>query len=147
MSGGWLFGVCAGDDDGVVGVCGYGVGGFDELLVSGAGAGYGESGGPVFGCGVGDDRVGAAAAVELAWWLRMRSTRGRGAWWATCPGTGTGGRSRTRPGPTSGKFGKALDFNGTNARVTSRTPFAAPLEGMTLEAWVYATTVNKNGVT
>ena len=51
--------------------------------------------------------------------------------------TGTRARSRTRPGRRPGKFGKALQFNGTNARVN--VPNAAALQlstGMTLEAWV-----------
>jgi len=44
---------------------------------------------------------------------------------------------------TSGKFGNALSFNGTNARVT--IPDAASLDlttGMTLEAWVYPTALS-----
>ena len=42
---------------------------------------------------------------------------------------------------TTGKFGNALVFNGTNAQVT--VPNAASLQlttGMTLEAWVFPTT-------
>ena len=42
---------------------------------------------------------------------------------------------------TTGKFGNALVFNGTNAQVT--IPNAASLQlttGMTLEAWVFPTT-------
>jgi hypothetical protein len=45
----------------------------------------------------------------------------------------------------SGKYGKALQFNGTNARVN--VPDAASLHlsgGMTLEAWVNPSTVNGN---
>ena len=44
---------------------------------------------------------------------------------------------------TSGKFGNALSFNGTNARVT--IPDTASLDlttGMTLEAWVYPTALS-----
>ena len=45
----------------------------------------------------------------------------------------------------TGKYGKALQFNGTNALVT--VPDAASLQlssGMTLEAWVNPSTVNAN---
>ena len=48
----------------------------------------------------------------------------------------------------TGKYGKALQFNGSNARVN--VPDAAALHlttGMTLEAWVNPSTVNATGVT
>src|SRR5262245_21130959 len=42
---------------------------------------------------------------------------------------------------TAGKFGGALVFNGTNARVTiSDAPSLRLTTGMTLEAWVFPTT-------
>ena len=63
VSGRGLFGVRAGGDDGVDVVGGHGSGGVDELFVSGAGAGHGQPGGPVFECRLGDDGCGAAAAV------------------------------------------------------------------------------------
>ena len=69
---------------------------------------------------------------------------------------GAGTRSRTRPAratrarstnttwTTSGKFGNALSFNGTTARVTvPDAPSLRLTNGMTLEAWVYPTTVNR----
>ena len=62
MSGGWLFGVRAGDDDGVDGVCGYGAGGVDELFVSGAGAGTGSQVGPYSGVVSATTGSGASAA-------------------------------------------------------------------------------------
>ncbi|HEU5313486.1 MAG TPA: LamG domain-containing protein [Candidatus Udaeobacter sp.] len=44
---------------------------------------------------------------------------------------------------TLGKYGNALSFNGTNARVTINNAASLQLRtGMTLEAWVYPTTVS-----
>src|SRR4029077_19209324 len=44
---------------------------------------------------------------------------------------------------TSGKYGDALSFNGTNALVTINNATSLQLtSGMTLEAWVYPTTVS-----
>ena len=75
----------------------------------------------------------------------MGSMRGRGRRSPTRRGTATTARSPTRPGRRPGKFGKALQFNGTSALVT--IPDAASLHlttGMTLEAWVNPSTVNAN---
>ena len=45
---------------------------------------------------------------------------------------------------TTGKYGKALNFNGTSARVKVPNATAFQLtSGMTLEAWVYPTAVNR----
>ena len=59
-------------------------------------------------------------------------------------GNGNTGQIGTATWLVTGKYGKALSFNGTSARVT--VPSAAALQlttGMTLEAWVYPTTVNR----
>ena len=56
-------------------------------------------------------------------------------------GQGNTGAISNATWTTSGKFGNALSFNGTNAWVT--IPDAASLDlttGMTLEAWIYPTT-------
>src|SRR6185295_18818163 len=56
-------------------------------------------------------------------------------------GNGNNGTISAASWTTSGKFGNALQFNGTSAKVT--IPDAASLRlttGMTLEAWVYPTT-------
>jgi PKD repeat protein len=46
---------------------------------------------------------------------------------------------------TSGKFGSALSFNGTSNRVTVNDSASLDLTtGMTLEAWVYPTTISGN---
>ena len=43
----------------------------------------------------------------------------------------------------AGKFGNALSFNGTSARVTvADSPSLRLTSGMTLEAWVFPTTVS-----
>ena len=142
MSGRRLFGVRAGGDDGVDLVGGYGSGGVDELLVSGAGAGHGEPGGPVFGCCVGDDGVGlASAAVEPGCAYAFDGGRRVG---GRVSGNGNGGQIGSATWLATGKSGKALSFNGSNARVTGPGgDLAAVLTtGMTLEAWVYPTTVN-----
>src|SRR5215467_13558651 len=57
-------------------------------------------------------------------------------------GNGNNGTITNATWATAGKFGKALSFNGSNARVT--IPDAASLHltnGMTLEAWVNPSTV------
>ena len=58
-------------------------------------------------------------------------------------GNGNNGTITNATWAPSGKYGKALQFNGTSARVT--IPDAASLHlttGMTLEAWVNPSTVN-----
>ena len=58
-------------------------------------------------------------------------------------GNGNAGSIGTATWTTAGKYGNALTFNGTSARVTM--PDAASLHlttAMTLEAWVYPSTVN-----
>jgi hypothetical protein len=60
-------------------------------------------------------------------------------------GSGNTGTISGATWAASGKYGKALQFNGTNARVN--VPDAASLHlsgGMTLEAWVNPSTVNGN---
>ena len=60
-------------------------------------------------------------------------------------GNGNNGTITNATWSTSGKYGEALQFNGTNALVT--IPDAASLHltsGMTLEAWVNPSTVNAN---
>src|SRR5207244_3790164 len=58
-------------------------------------------------------------------------------------GTGNNGTINGATWTTSGKYGNALTFNGTNARVTINNAASLQLtSGMTLEAWVYPTTVS-----
>ena len=60
-------------------------------------------------------------------------------------GNGNTGTITNATWATAGKYGEALQFNGTNALVT--IPNAASLQlstGMTLEAWVNPSTVNAN---
>ena len=60
-------------------------------------------------------------------------------------GSGNNGSISNATWSTSGEFGGALQFNGSNALVT--IPDAASLHlsaGMTLEAWVNPSTVNAN---
>ena len=60
-------------------------------------------------------------------------------------GNGNTGTITNATWAAAGKYGKALQFNGTNALVT--IPNAASLQlsaGMTLEAWVNPSTVNAN---
>jgi Concanavalin A-like lectin/glucanases superfamily/Fibronectin type III domain len=58
-------------------------------------------------------------------------------------GNGNNGTISGATWTTSGKYGNALTFNGTNARVTiSNAPSLQLTSAMTLEAWVYPTTVN-----
>ena len=59
---------------------------------------------------------------------------------ADASGSGNGGSIGSATWTTSGKYGGALSFNGTSARVT--VPDSASLDltsAMTLEAWVYPT--------
>ena len=70
---------------------------------------------------------------------------GSGATVVDASGNGNSGTITNATWSSSGKFGKALQFNGTNALVT--IPDAASLHlstGMTLEAWVNPSTVNGN---
>jgi len=58
-------------------------------------------------------------------------------------GNGNNGTISGATWTTSGKYGNALSFNGTNARVNvNNAPSLQLTSGMTLEAWVYPTTVN-----
>ena len=106
VSGGGLLGVRAGGDDGVDVVGGYGFGCVDELFVSGAGAGHGEPGRPVFECGFGDDRV-RRRRRRRPWWRRTRLTRGRGRRWRICRGTAMRVRSGRRRGRRRASTGGA----------------------------------------
>jgi hypothetical protein len=68
---------------------------------------------------------------------------GSGTTVADASGTGNAGTIGTATWSTTGKYGNALSFNGTSARVT--VPDAASLRlttGMTLEAWVNPSVVN-----
>jgi hypothetical protein len=58
-------------------------------------------------------------------------------------GNGNNGTISGATWTTSGKYGKALNFNGTNARVNINNATSLQLRsGMTLEAWVYRTSVS-----
>jgi glucose/arabinose dehydrogenase len=58
-------------------------------------------------------------------------------------GSGNGGSIGSATWSTAGKYGNALSFNGTSARVTvPDSPSLRLTNGMTLEAWVFPTTVN-----
>jgi chitodextrinase len=58
-------------------------------------------------------------------------------------GNGNNGTISGATWTTSGKYGSALTFNGTNARVTiNNAPSLQLTTGMTLEAWVNLSTVN-----
>ena len=58
-------------------------------------------------------------------------------------GNGNNGTISGATWTTSGKYGNALTFNGTNALVTVNNATSLQLtSAMTLEAWVYPTTVN-----
>src|SRR4029077_11313111 len=58
-------------------------------------------------------------------------------------GNGNNGTISGATWTTSGKYGNALTFNGTNALVSINNATSLQLTtGMTLEAWVYPTTVS-----
>src|SRR6185503_7194190 len=60
-------------------------------------------------------------------------------------GSGNSGTAANTTWTTAGKYGKALSFNGTSARVTIADAASLHLtSAMTLEAWVNPTTVNSN---
>jgi glucose/arabinose dehydrogenase/chitodextrinase len=62
---------------------------------------------------------------------------------ADASGTGNNGTISGATWTTAGRYGNALVFNGTSARVTvPDSPSLRLTTGMTLEAWVYAQTVN-----
>jgi hypothetical protein len=70
---------------------------------------------------------------------------GSGTTVADSSGNGNNGTIANATWLTTGKFGNALNFNGTSARVN--VPDSASLHlttGMTLEAWVNPSTVNSN---
>jgi hypothetical protein len=67
---------------------------------------------------------------------------GTGTTVADASGTGNGGTIGTATWSTLGKNGNALSFNGSSARVTiPDAPSLRLTAGMTLEAWVFPTTV------
>jgi hypothetical protein len=62
---------------------------------------------------------------------------------ADASGSGNGGSIGSATWSTAGKYGNALSFNGSSARVTvPDSPSLRLTSGMTLEAWVFPTTVN-----
>jgi hypothetical protein len=64
---------------------------------------------------------------------------------ADASGSGNGGSIGAATWSTAGKYGGALSFNGTTARVTiPDAPSLRLTTGMTLEAWVNPTTVDSN---
>ncbi len=68
---------------------------------------------------------------------------GTGTTVADASGNGNNGTIGTATWATLGKYGKALTFNGTSARVTVNDATSLHLTtGMTLEAWVNPTTVS-----
>jgi glucose/arabinose dehydrogenase/chitodextrinase len=68
---------------------------------------------------------------------------GTGTTVADASGGGNTGQIGTAAWTTQGKFGSALSFNGTSARVTiPDAPSLRLTNGMTLEAWVYPTAVS-----
>ncbi len=65
---------------------------------------------------------------------------GTGTTVADASGNGNGGTIGTATWSTQGRYGNALSFNGTNARVTvADSPSLDLTTGMTLEAWVFPT--------
>lgn len=82
--------------------------------------------------------VGARAGLVLA----MGFEEGSGTTTSDASGTGNNGTLTGTSWITTGRFGKALSFNGSSARVT--VPDSASLDlttGMTLEAWVNPATL------
>ena len=70
---------------------------------------------------------------------------GSGSVLADVSGNGNNGTITNATWTTSGKYGDALVFNGTNARVNINDSASLHLTtGMTLEAWVNPSTVNSN---
>ena len=72
-------------------------------------------------------------------------SEGTGTAVADLSGSGNSGTIANATWTTSGKYGNALAFNGTNARITVNDSSALHLTtGMTLEAWVNPTTINSS---
>jgi hypothetical protein len=68
---------------------------------------------------------------------------GTGTTVADASGGGNGGTIQNATWGATGKYGKALVFNGTSARVTiADAPSLRLTTGMTLEAWVNPSVVN-----
>ena len=132
-----MFGVRAGCDDGVDVVGGHGFGCVDELFVSGAGADTGNQVGLY--SNVASATTGSASSTLVA---AYAFEEGSGSSVVDLSGNGNAGQIGSATWTTSGKYGSALSFNGSSARVT--VPDAASLDlttGMTLEAWVYPTSI------
>src|ERR1700730_13846652 len=70
---------------------------------------------------------------------------GAGTTVADLSGNGNNGTLSNATWTTAGKYGNALSFNGSNARVNvNDSPSLRLSSGMTLEAWVDPTAVNSN---
>jgi chitodextrinase len=83
-----------------------------------------------------DDNAGATLVAAYGF------EEGAGTTVADSSGSGNGGTVLNTTWTTSGKFGNALVFNGTNARVNvADSPSLHLTAGMTLEAWVKPNTI------
>ena len=69
-------------------------------------------------CSSRSHRRGRPRPRRRAWWRRMRLMRGRGRRSRMRRGTATTGTVANATWAAAGKYGKALSFNGTSARVT-----------------------------
>ena len=99
----------------------------------------------VFHASIAVTRAKTAAAASSGLVAAYAFNEGSGTTVTDLSGNGNNGTISGATWTTSGKYGDALQFNGTSSLVT--IPNSASLQlttGMTLEAWVDPTTVNKN---